>query len=198
MTNIVLTDLTNGRLNTQNDWIGTGVFDKLVNAVNKNIEAQYNKGRITGPEYANVYLGSMQFTIGEAMQYLLQKQRVEAEIDHTLKSTEVLEQQRLNLINENDKLYAEIALLQEQVTRAKKEYDLLLAQIAHLNKQDAQIDQAIAKLKAETDNTTEQKAVIVAQKDKLNADTVCIVDKNKHLMTIKNKNYWMLNLMLTV
>jgi len=80
-TNIVLTDLTNGTLNATNEWTGSGVFDKLIEAVNKNIEGQYNLGRINATDYATVYLGGMQSVIQESMQYILQEKQVEAQTD---------------------------------------------------------------------------------------------------------------------
>lgn len=80
-TNIVLTDLTNGTLGANNEWGGTGVFDVLMKAVNKNIEGQYNKNRITGPDYASVYLGAIQSVIAQSVQYLLQEQKIEADVD---------------------------------------------------------------------------------------------------------------------
>lgn len=80
-TNIALTDLTNGALDVNNEWSGTGVFDVLMKAVNENIEGQYNKTRITGTDYATVYLGAMQSVIAQSMQYLLTEKKAEAEID---------------------------------------------------------------------------------------------------------------------
>ena len=81
-TDIVLTDLTNGSLDpATNEWTGTGVFDVLVEAVNKNIEGQFNLGRINGTDYANVYLGGLQSVIAQSMQYLLQEKQVEAQTD---------------------------------------------------------------------------------------------------------------------
>ena len=47
MTDIVVEDITNGTA-VGNVWTGTGVFDKLLAAVNKNIELQYTLGRIKG------------------------------------------------------------------------------------------------------------------------------------------------------
>lgn len=96
-TNIAITDLTSGSLGSDNEWSGTGVFDKLIEAVNKNIEGQYNLGRINGSDYANVYLGSMQSVIAQSMQYLLQEKQVEAQIDKLKEETayQKLEQQAL-------------------------------------------------------------------------------------------------------
>ena len=50
-------------------------------AINSNIKIQYETGRIKGPEYANVYLGSMQTAVSEAFKYLLQKQLIEKDLE---------------------------------------------------------------------------------------------------------------------
>lgn len=59
------------------EWVGTGVFDELMKAINGNIMVQYESGRIKGPEYAEVYLGSMQTAIAEAMKFMLNKKQIE-------------------------------------------------------------------------------------------------------------------------
>lgn len=58
-------------------WDGTGVFDELMKAINGNIQVQYDSGRIKGTEYAEVYLGSMQTAIAEAMKFMLNKKTIE-------------------------------------------------------------------------------------------------------------------------
>lgn len=80
MTQIELTDLTNGSIVNQ-EWQGTGVFDTLMSAVNKNIEVQYNKGRITGSDYAQVYTQSLQATLQQSVEFLLRKDLVEAQVE---------------------------------------------------------------------------------------------------------------------
>lgn len=87
-TQIEITDLTNGSLVNQ-EWAGTGVFDTLVAAVNKNIELQYNKGRITGQDYANVYLGALQSTLQQSIEFLLRKELTEAQTDEAREKAEI-------------------------------------------------------------------------------------------------------------
>lgn len=72
MADINLDDITNSQ--------GTGVFDKLMEAVSNQIESQYLNNRITGSDYANVYLGGMQAVLQQSMQYVLQEQLTEAQI----------------------------------------------------------------------------------------------------------------------
>lgn len=78
---IQLEELTNGSLDSNNDWTGTGVFDVLMKAVNDNIGAQRSKGRITGEKYGDVYLGSIQSVINSSMNFLLQEKGANKELD---------------------------------------------------------------------------------------------------------------------
>ncbi len=83
-TSILIDDLTSGTI-TEVDgsyvWSGDGIFDKLISAVNGNIRAQFDNGRITDDKYADVYLGSMQTVIAESMRFLLQQKQAEAQVD---------------------------------------------------------------------------------------------------------------------
>ena len=73
-------DFSNGSI-VENTWSGSGVFDNLMVAINGNIQAQYDSGRLSGTEYAEVYLGSMQTAISEAMKFLLNKKSVEKQLE---------------------------------------------------------------------------------------------------------------------
>jgi len=75
MAEILITDITNVD--------GTGIFDKLMDAVNKQIETQYLNNRITGSDFANVYLSSLQAVLQQSIQFTLQQQLTEAQIDDT-------------------------------------------------------------------------------------------------------------------
>ena len=84
-------DFSNGVVDHTNpalpEWSGSGVFDKLMHAINGNILVQYESGRIKGPEYAQVYLGSMQTAIMEAMKFLLTKEQIDKDLE--LKSAQI-------------------------------------------------------------------------------------------------------------
>lgn len=86
-TNIVITDVTNGSLDANYDWVGSGVFDVLMNAVNKNIESQYTKGRITGSDYATVYLGAIQSVLAQSVEYVMKEKVSEAQVDNMVADT---------------------------------------------------------------------------------------------------------------
>ena len=89
--NINFEDFSNGTVNYTDpaapSWNGTGVFDKLMHAINGNILVQYDSGRIKGPEYAQVYLGSMQTAVVEAMKFMLTKEQIAKDLE--LKSAQI-------------------------------------------------------------------------------------------------------------
>lgn len=72
MTDIALTNLTNTTAETFGS--GDGVFDKLMQTVTLHIQKEYEDGRIAGNDYAQVYLGSLQTVMAQAVQFLLQEQ----------------------------------------------------------------------------------------------------------------------------
>ena len=78
---IDITDFSNGQIDTTNpqdpSWEGTGIFDIIIKAANENIKIQHKTSRITGAEYAEVYLGTMQSAISEAMKFILNKKTIE-------------------------------------------------------------------------------------------------------------------------
>lgn len=110
MADIQLSDITNGNVVNQ-EWQGTGVFDELMMAFNKNIELQYNKNRITGSDYATVYVQGIQTVLQQSMQFVLQEKQVEAQIasleaDNLLKAKqlEIAEQELALKVTEANRL----------------------------------------------------------------------------------------------
>ena len=94
-TKVDINDFSNGSIDNSNPqepkWEGTGVFDIIMKAANENIKIQNQTSRITGAEYAEVYLGTMQTAISESMKYILQKDG--------LTKDEELKQANIDLLN---------------------------------------------------------------------------------------------------
>jgi len=65
---------------TNNVVTGTGAFDDLMEAVNIHLEAQFNLGRITGSDYATVYLGAMQSALQQSVAFTLGLEKTNAEV----------------------------------------------------------------------------------------------------------------------
>ena len=77
MTDITIADVTN--ITDENANNGTGVFDVLMKSVEAHIESQY--GKITGSDYATVYLGSLQAVLAQSIQFVLQEEAAGLQAD---------------------------------------------------------------------------------------------------------------------
>jgi len=67
--NHVISDITTGTLD------GTGVFDIFMQAISVHLQEEFDKNRITGKEYATVYLGALSVALQQAI--AAQKARAE-------------------------------------------------------------------------------------------------------------------------
>lgn len=77
---ITLDEVTNSTVVAEGTGDGTGTFDVLMNKVNLYLEDQYSQGRLKGPDYAQVLLGSIQAVLAQSMQYEMQREKIEAEV----------------------------------------------------------------------------------------------------------------------
>jgi hypothetical protein len=127
MADIQLDGLTNAT--DGND--GTGVFDKLMVAVENHIQEQYDDGRITGSDYATVYLGSLQSVLQQSMAFLLEEQKagleadlIQAKIDSEVKNNEaggVIDLQKQKLQEEIDLVIAQTANQYQQIDASRQD-----------------------------------------------------------------------------
>lgn len=79
---LTIADLTGGvTTSAENVVTGTGIFDDLMETITAHLDAQYKLGRITGTDYATVYLGALQSTIQQAVSYVLGQAKTNAEVD---------------------------------------------------------------------------------------------------------------------
>lgn len=93
---IDISELTNGSIVADDGkykWSGSGVFDVIIGAINGNIKAQYDSGRIRDSDYAQVYLSALTSSINAAIQFLLQAQQAEAQIELTKEQRALVERQ---------------------------------------------------------------------------------------------------------
>ena len=105
-TPIVLADLTTAVID------GPGVFDVLMRANKAHLESEFTKGRIKGPEYATVYLGSLEAVLKASLEWLLQRDKVNQEV-------KLLTEQTANAVLEGKVLVA-------QECKLRAEYDVLM------------------------------------------------------------------------
>ena len=150
-------DLSNGKV-VEGKWVGRGIFDKLMGVVNENIKLQYTEGRLTGAEYANVYMGSIQEVIRESVNFMLQKKVVEKNLieqDVNIAAKEFeLEQVQAKWEIDADILANNKLLSDSEVDYKTKLYDRELdykdAQIAKLAKDSDATDAQIALYERQT------------------------------------------------
>lgn len=93
-----INDFSNGSVDNSNPqdpkWVGTGVFDVIMKAANENIKIQNQTSRITGAEYAEVYLGTMQTAISESMKFLLNKDQIIKDLELKQANIDLLNRQK--------------------------------------------------------------------------------------------------------
>lgn len=136
---------------------GTGVFDVLMQSVKNHVQEEHAKSRITGKEYATVYLEALQSTMAQSVEYLLRAKTLGFELDNlgkqgvlldhqaeiaikdaqlkfaqiaqTQAQTELTEQQVKSAEAEAHKIPVEISLLRSNLELAGVEKDLRIAQV---------------------------------------------------------------------
>jgi hypothetical protein len=151
MTNIVISDLTND----EGTELGTGIFDVLMASTNEQIKEQYDEGRITGVDYATVYLGALQTVLQQSVQILLSKE------ESGFKG-EIARNQVDTTIAQTAKVYADVALLdQKQITE--------LAQTT--NPTGGLLKAQYNKIAQDTALTADQEAEVVASTVRNNNDS---------------------------
>lgn len=127
---ITVADLTTTKLE------GTGVFDILMRANKAHLEAEFAKNRIKGPEYATVYLGSLESVLSTALSFLMQRDKLNLE-------AQLLEQQLILAEVEVRKAEASILLTNAQVSLANQQAANALIEQGVLEAQIRKIDAEI-------------------------------------------------------
>ncbi len=156
LTNEKLTDVGLGSISSDGKFTvtGDGMFDDLMEAVNAHLSAQYDLERITGSDYATVYLGATQSAMSSAVQYLTAGM-----------SWGLIEQQRLVEVEK-------VKLIEAQTQTEIEKKDLITAQIAESEANTEVAEAQVKKIEAEVSllaakEVTEgyQQSVLGAQED---------------------------------
>lgn len=140
---------------------GTGAFDVLMKATKAHLDGEFLKGRIKGPEYSTVYLGSLEQSMQTAVAFLLQNQKVDLELQLLTKQIALADV-------EVQKATAELAIIEAQLPK-------VAAEIAHIEAQTLLVNQQKTNLVAEALNIPKQGLLIDAQKDQSLQQTLNLV-----------------------
>lgn len=167
-----ITDFTTGSVD------GTGVFDQMMKTVDLHIAEEHAKNRIRGPEYAQVYLGSLQSVMDRSVAYLLSKDKQDLE-------NQIL-QVRLEMAGiEKDTMLIQKDIATAQLAKATKENLLLDAQKLQIEAQTSLIDEQIAseqKRNALNGLMDQEKVRIIAQTGQIDQQTSNLI--NQDLQTV--------------
>ena len=151
MQEIELKDLTEATV------VGTGVFDVLMRAARSHLDEEFKLNRIKGPEYANVYLGSIEPVLVQSVEFLLNKDRAKNEAD--LIAAQIRETEAKILL-----VHAQTELAKQQKLNAENEWLLLAEQKAKMAAETLMIIQQTANLLTTNPQILAQTALIEQQK----------------------------------
>lgn len=136
MADVIITPITNEDLTTK-VVDGTGIFDELMTAANAHLESQFKNERITGTQYAEVYLGQLQAVLANAVQFLIERDKtylnnllINAQIELANKQVELAEKQLEQADKQLELLEKQIELQQAQSDLARQKIKTEIAQIA--------------------------------------------------------------------
>lgn len=146
---------------------GTGVFDVLMRANKAHLESEYQKNRIKGPEYATVYLGSLESVMQTSLQFLLNKDKSDLEAQ--------LIQAQIEKVN------AEIGLVKQQTANAAIEAEVLRAQKCKLDAEFDVLLQSKLKTAAEVTLLAQKTQTEKAQTVAMGVDADSVIGRQKAL-----------------
>lgn len=111
-----LTDLTNASDGDD----GTGSFDVLYQAMERHLIEQFDAGRIDGNQYAEVYLGALQTTMQQAIQFLLVKEQALSESKRS-EDGGVIDLEKQQIQEQIDLVIAQTASQYEQIQASQQD-----------------------------------------------------------------------------
>ena len=138
MADVIITPITNEDLTTK-VVNGTGIFDELMTAAHAHLDQEWGKQRITGTQYAEVYLGQMTAVLQQSVAFLVQRDAIY--LNNLLTQAQI------------DKANKELALLDKQI-------ELIEAQIASQEANNTLIAQKVKTEKAQIQDIIDGEAVV--------------------------------------
>ena len=135
---------------------GTGVFDVLMQSVKNHVQEEHTKSRITGKEYATVYLEALQSTLAQSVDYLLRAKTLGFELDNLGKQGVLLDHQAEIAIKDAQLKFAQIAQTQAQT-------DLTEQQVKSAEAEAHKIPVEISLLRSNLELASVEKDLRIAQ-----------------------------------
>ncbi|QPL10928.1 virion structural protein [Pectobacterium phage Possum] len=153
---LVITDLTLKTLD------GTGVLDQMLATMRVHLAEQFDKERIQGTEYAEVYLGAFQSTLAAAIQFLLARRKLGLDLKLQEAQISLTAAQEEQIRAEMQKVPLEMAQITAQTNLVIKQTELADKQLAQADKQlellDAQVQVQLKQLDLMAEQLEQAKA----------------------------------------
>lgn len=157
---------------------GAGLFDGLMAAMGAHLRAEFEKGRISGADYANAWVASMQAAMGSAVQYLLQKDQAYYQAVLVQKQVEKIDYELTYLLpKELERLTKQVELATAEITATTAKKDQILYETANIlpaQKENLLKDGAL--------KTFQLTDVLPAQVAGMTADTAGKIYNNDYLL----------------
>lgn len=161
MTDILITEVTTKALS------GTGAFDTFMYSVDQHLQREHDSGRITGNDYAQVYLSALQATMQQAITFVLEKQNASAMADKTVAETGRIVEEKLLITAQTAKTTAEVGLTNAQAAK-------VAAETGRIGEEKLLITTQTAKTAAEIPLAAQQVLLAKAETAKVTAETAKI------------------------
>lgn len=172
---VELTDVTEGTLN------GNGAFDKLLAALDTQLLKHLRKDDINSAQFAEIYAASMSPVLQQAIAFVLNKDKVNAEVSLIGKQEDKVDAEILNLTSQNEliaqqilKMQQEVLYTAQQVLNAQTEREKMLAEIEILGLEKVKVENEIKVSEQQILQSIEQVKLIKAQVLKTQADTALV------------------------
>jgi hypothetical protein len=140
---------------------GVGVFDVLMQSATAHIDKEYERGRIKGGEYSQVYLGAMTAVMQQSVAFLLAKEKAGHEAD----------------------------LVAQEVTNATKQFEVLHSQKCKLDAEFDVLQEQKLKVIAETALMSQKKLTEEAQISGTKTDANSVIGKQKALYEAQTSGF---------
>ncbi len=166
---------------------GDSIFDKLMNAVDVRLDEQYRKQRISGADYASVYLGAMQTVLQQSIAFALGREAADKQADLLVEQALLIEEQALKATADTAEVTSATIRndLLADSTIAKNTADIALSgkRADLIGEQELNVQAQVTKSGAETSLLNQKKLTEEAQiLDTVNEDDVAgLVGKQKEL-----------------
>lgn len=163
---IEISDLTNKEPE------GGGAFDDLMESAKAHIREEYDSQRINQTDYAKVYLGMLEACMGQALQFVLQKQQADKQAELLSAQIANTEQDTLNKVEQTKLTITQNQLTKQEVINATIQGRVLIGQAEKMEQEVLVAQQQVLNMQQTVLKTIAEVSMLAKQEEKIDADIV--------------------------